>query len=135
MGAMDTERRRAIALFRFGVLGALVSARLEHGDRKALFEQAAKRDYLTPDGRIVRISARTIDTWYYAERGRRPVGARAGRAKRLGHKPLDERGGARSGGERSARSRVARFAESFGCWSAQTSSCPASCRRRACIGF
>jgi hypothetical protein len=34
MGAMDTERRRAIALFRFGVLGALVSARLEHGDRR-----------------------------------------------------------------------------------------------------
>jgi putative transposase len=68
MIAMDTERRRAIALFRFGVLGALVSARLEHGDRKALFEQAAKRDYVTPDGRIVRISARTIETWYYAHR-------------------------------------------------------------------
>jgi len=65
---MDTERRRAIALFRFGVLGALVSARLEHGDRKALFELAAKRDYVTPDGRVVRISARTIETWYYASR-------------------------------------------------------------------
>ena len=65
---MDPERRRAIALFRFGVLGALVSARLEHGDRKALFEQAAKHDYVTPDGRIVRISARTIETWYYAHR-------------------------------------------------------------------
>jgi hypothetical protein len=45
---MDPERRRAIALFRFGVLVALVSARLEHGDRKALFAQAAKRDYVTP---------------------------------------------------------------------------------------
>src|SRR5260370_1013842 len=58
MGAMDTETRRAIALFRFGVLGALVSARLEHGDRKALFAQAAERDWVTPDGRIVRISSR-----------------------------------------------------------------------------
>jgi putative transposase len=67
-GAMDEERRRAIALFRFGVLGALVSARLEHGDRAALFALAAKRDWVTPDGRVVRISPRTIEAWYYAHR-------------------------------------------------------------------
>jgi hypothetical protein len=66
--AMDDARRRAIALFRFGVLGPLVSARLEHGDRAALFAMAAQRDYVTPDGRVVRISARTIETWYYAHR-------------------------------------------------------------------
>lgn len=65
---MDGERRRAIALFRFGVLGALVGARLEHGDRAALFALAAKHDWVTPDGRVVRISARTIETWYYAHR-------------------------------------------------------------------
>ena len=65
---MDGERRRAIALFRFGVLGALVSARLEHGDRAGLFALAAKHDWVTPDGRVVRISARTIETWYYAHR-------------------------------------------------------------------
>lgn len=65
---MDEERRRAIALFRFGVLGALVSARLEHGDRKELFALAAERDWLTPDGHVVRISARTIETWYYRHR-------------------------------------------------------------------
>ncbi|MBI2392032.1 MAG: DDE-type integrase/transposase/recombinase [Deltaproteobacteria bacterium] len=64
----DEQRRRAIALFRFGVLGALVSARLEHGDRAELFAAAAKRDYVTPDGRVVRISARTIETWYYSHR-------------------------------------------------------------------
>ena len=66
--AVDEQRRRAIGLFRFGVLGALVSARLEHGDRKALFAEAAERDWLTPEGRIERISARTIETWYYAHR-------------------------------------------------------------------
>jgi transposase InsO family protein len=65
---MDGERRRAIALFRFGVLGALVGARLEHGDRVALCALAAKHDWVTPDGRVVRISARTIETWYYAHR-------------------------------------------------------------------
>jgi putative transposase len=65
---MDGERRRAIALFRFGVLGALVGARLEHGDRVALCALAAKHDWVTPDGRVVCISARTIETWYYAHR-------------------------------------------------------------------
>jgi putative transposase len=66
--AMDEERRRAIALFRFGVLGALASARLEHGDRAALLALAARRDWVTPDGRIVKLSARTIEGWYYAHR-------------------------------------------------------------------
>ncbi|MBK8999585.1 MAG: hypothetical protein IPM35_28015 [Myxococcales bacterium] len=31
---MDDEARHRIALWRFGVLGPLVSARLEHGDRR-----------------------------------------------------------------------------------------------------
>ena len=65
---MDDEQRRAMALFRFGVLGALVSARLEHGDRAEIFAAAAKRDYVPPGGRVVRISPRTIESWYYAHR-------------------------------------------------------------------
>lgn len=40
---MDDDTRRAIALFRFGVLGRLVSARLEHGDRTGYFVEAAAR--------------------------------------------------------------------------------------------
>ena len=67
-GGMDEETKRAIGLFRFGVLGPLVSARLEHGDRREHFEAAARHDYVTPDGRVVRISARTIESWYYAYR-------------------------------------------------------------------
>lgn len=63
---MDDELRRAIALFRFGVLGPLVSARLEHGDRAAYFTEAASRSHLMPpDGRVVRLSARTVEAWYY----------------------------------------------------------------------
>lgn len=65
---VDEQRRRRVGLFRFAVLGPLVSARLEHGDRKALFAEAASRDWETPDGRVVRISERTIETWYYAHR-------------------------------------------------------------------
>lgn len=65
---MDDARRREIALFRFGVLGVLVSARLEHGDRKALFELAAKREHRMPNGRIELVSRRTVENWYYAYR-------------------------------------------------------------------
>ncbi len=63
---MDDEAKRAIALFRIGVLGPLVSARLEHGDRTAYFiEAASRRHVMPPDGRIVQLSARTIEAWYY----------------------------------------------------------------------
>jgi transposase InsO family protein len=63
---MDDDAKRAIALFRLGVLGPLVSARLEHGDRTAYFvEAASRRHVMPPDGRIVRLSARTIEAWYY----------------------------------------------------------------------
>src|SRR5882757_7764315 len=63
---MDDDERRALGLFRFGVLGPLVSARLEHGDRTAYFTEAAARHHLMPpDGRIVRLSARTIESWFY----------------------------------------------------------------------
>jgi hypothetical protein len=64
---MDDDAKRAIALFRLGVLGPLVSARLEHGDRTAYFvEAASRRHVMPPDGRIVRLSARTIEAWYSA---------------------------------------------------------------------
>jgi hypothetical protein len=50
---MDDDTRRAIRLFRFGVLGPLVSAQLEHGDRTAYFAEAASRRHvMPPDGRI-----------------------------------------------------------------------------------
>ena len=55
-----------IALWRLSVLGPLVSARLEHGDRRRHFCEAAARAYEQPDGRPVRLSARTIEDWYYA---------------------------------------------------------------------
>jgi transposase InsO family protein len=63
---MNHERRRAIALWRYAVLGPLVSARLEYGDRREHFLHAAQRVYDHPDGRKTRVSARTIEDWYYA---------------------------------------------------------------------
>lgn len=63
---MDDETRRAIALWRVSVLGPLISARLEHGEVRALCEQAAARTHQLPDGRFVVLSWRTIETWHYA---------------------------------------------------------------------
>jgi len=65
---MNDETKEAIALFRFGVLGPLVSARLEHGDRRAYFEAAAARRHVMPDGSEVAVSARTIEAWFYAHK-------------------------------------------------------------------
>lgn len=65
---MDEEQRRAIAIWRVTVLGPLISARLEHGDVRALCEMAASRRYERPDGRLVTLSWRTIERWFYAYR-------------------------------------------------------------------
>jgi putative transposase len=65
---MDDEARHRVALWRFGVLGPLVSARLGHGDRRAWFRAAAERVHEHPSGRLVRLSARTIEGWYLAYR-------------------------------------------------------------------
>ena len=67
IAAMTTDEidsRQKIALWRMSVLGPLVSARLQHGDRQAYFDLAAARVHERPDGQIVRLSPRTIETWY-----------------------------------------------------------------------
>lgn len=66
---MERQTPDQVALWRLAVLGPLISAALEHGDRRSYFEQAAERLYDHPDGRRkVRVSARTIESWYYAHK-------------------------------------------------------------------
>ena len=65
---MDDKTKRALALWRLGVLGPLVSARLEHGDRQQLFQEIAARTHQMPDGKVVELSPRTIESWYYAHK-------------------------------------------------------------------
>jgi putative transposase len=65
---MRQEEKEKIALWRLGVLGPLISARLEHGDRRHYIEEAAARLQQQPDGTYVQLSARTIESWYYAYR-------------------------------------------------------------------
>ena len=66
--AMRHEAKEKIALWRLGVLGPLISARLEHGDRRRYLEEAAARLQQQPDGTYVQLSPRTIESWYYAYR-------------------------------------------------------------------
>lgn len=63
---MTDDERQQLALWRLGVLGPLISARLQHGDRSAYFKMAADRVHERPDGQLVRLSPRTIETWYRA---------------------------------------------------------------------
>jgi transposase InsO family protein len=65
---MDETNKKKMAMWRLSVLGPLISARLEHGDRRQLFDEAAARVHLKPDGRLVKLSARTVEAWYYAYR-------------------------------------------------------------------
>ena len=82
---MDDQQRTAIALWRIGVLGALVSAELEHGDLKKLCEEAAARSYRRPDGRYVTVKARTIESWHYDYRRDGLVGLRPKGRTDAGH--------------------------------------------------
>lgn len=63
---MDEMERKKLALWRLSVLGPLISARLSHGDRRQLFTEAAARVHQQPDGRLVELSPRTVEAWYYA---------------------------------------------------------------------
>lgn len=65
---MNDDDKKAIALWRLGVLGPLMSARLEHGDRKNYFAEAASRTHQEPSGRWVKLSPRTVEAWFYTYR-------------------------------------------------------------------
>lgn len=62
---MDDESREQWALWKLGVLGPLMSARLEHGDVSEYLRAAAARVHRAPDGRDTVVSARTIEGWHY----------------------------------------------------------------------
>src|SRR5256885_15023121 len=49
---MKQEEKETIALWRLGVLGPLISARLEHGDRRRYIEEAAARLQRSEERRV-----------------------------------------------------------------------------------
>jgi transposase InsO family protein len=63
---MNTEERRKIALFRYGILAPLISGTNEDGQSiKEFFRVAADKVYTNPRGEDVRVAASTLSRWYY----------------------------------------------------------------------
>lgn len=63
---MNDDDREKLALWRYALLGPLVSMRLEHGDLREQLRETGAKHYVHPfDGRLVQVSARTLETWYY----------------------------------------------------------------------
>jgi transposase InsO family protein len=65
---MDEKVRQQIALFRFSVIGSLISGELEHGALSKQINELANRHYAIPYSRRNRIGAGTIEEWLYAYR-------------------------------------------------------------------
>lgn len=55
--------RQAVATFRFEIIAPLAVRKLEPGERAHVVRDLASRLWKTPDGRVIRIHARTITRW------------------------------------------------------------------------
>lgn len=63
---MNDEARKQIALFRYGILAPLITGTCdEHTSVKRFFLIAAKKIYTNPRGEDTKISASTLERWYY----------------------------------------------------------------------
>ena len=65
---MENERRREIGLFRYALIREAADEQLTPAERGRLVRQLAAAEHRAPDGRVVRISRRTIDRWIRAWR-------------------------------------------------------------------
>lgn len=60
---MDEHKRETIALFRFSVIGSLISGECYHGEQKKLIRELSQKRYSIPFSSRTRIGAGTIDEW------------------------------------------------------------------------
>jgi len=64
---MNTDDRRQIALFRYGILAPLISGTYEKNQSiKEFFCNAAKKVYTNPRGEDTKVTASTLERWYYS---------------------------------------------------------------------
>jgi transposase InsO family protein len=64
--SMNDETRQKIALFRYGIIAPAVSGTFDEDKRiKEFFLHAAKRIYTNPRGEDTKVSASTLERWYY----------------------------------------------------------------------
>lgn len=63
---MNDETRQQIALFRYGILAPLISGTYDNIDsRKGFFRDAASKTYTNPRGIDTKLSASTLERWFY----------------------------------------------------------------------
>jgi len=54
-----------ITLFRFSIIGSLITQELQQGELKRELDKLAQRTWFIPNSRRTRLSAKTIEGWYY----------------------------------------------------------------------
>ena len=65
---MDDERRKKEALFRYSVLGSLLSRALRRGELRHGLREIAGKVWTGPDGRPRRVAPKTLEEWLYRYR-------------------------------------------------------------------
>lgn len=62
---MTEQEKNKIALFRYGVIAPLTSDVFDGSSKKDFFRDAAKKTYKDNQGKEIKISAASIERWYY----------------------------------------------------------------------
>jgi len=92
---MEEKTRERIALFRFSVIGSLISGELCHGDLKRRIRELSQRRYSMPHSNRSRIAYGTIEDWLYAYRAKGIDGLKpkersdSGSVRKLAHEVAD----------------------------------------------
>jgi hypothetical protein len=92
---MDEKTRERIALFRFSVIGSLISGELCRGDLKRRIRELSERRYTIPGSCRCRIAYGTIEDWLYAYRAKSIDGLKpkarsdSGSVRKLAHDVAD----------------------------------------------
>lgn len=64
---MNDNERREIALFRYGIISPAVTGTYDESlSLKGFFRNAAERTYTNPRGETIKVTASTIERWFYA---------------------------------------------------------------------
>lgn len=62
---MTDDEKNRIALFRFGIISDLITGVSECGSKDEYFKSKSEHNWVDMDGRSVKVSAKTIERWYY----------------------------------------------------------------------
>lgn len=65
---MDEQSRTEEALWRYAVLGAVLSEDLRRGERRKRLREIALKRYVGPDGKPRRVRWKTLEEWFYRYR-------------------------------------------------------------------